>query len=359
MVLQSILKLVLLILGLFIISPLLAQAENLQPTKPLLFDELMSEIQRYQRQASKDRRFFIIGGRKATDDEFDSVVALVDKSGKAYCTGTLITPTHVATAAHCLFDFTVPENSPIKALGYSQSEQNILSNMNVFRAFIETYLANQVNNGIHLRIKGNNQFNVGRRAGVTDTWMQFSRDMARWHSDKALEFSVNSMDTSDKAIIELTKPITAISPVPLATEDEIIAINRGDYLKALQVGYGLRQDPEALKSESTSDLEYQIKFSAAMNEKYVVDVPVNIVFRGAEDYRAGIGTPGKAACFGDSGGPTFVQLLNKEWRYFASLSRGVSPNAGCGENDPEVWTEGSSEQMKQTTDFVDVWMKAN
>ena len=47
----------------------------------------------------------IVGGRPADPDEWPWLAALVHKSGRGsgqYCGATLISDTHVLTAAHCL-----------------------------------------------------------------------------------------------------------------------------------------------------------------------------------------------------------------------------------------------------------------
>ena len=50
------------------------------------------------------QRAAIVNGRVARADELLSTVSLIDGSGFTFCTGTLVTPTHVITAAHCFED---------------------------------------------------------------------------------------------------------------------------------------------------------------------------------------------------------------------------------------------------------------
>lgn len=49
-------------------------------------------------------RAAIVNGRVARADELMSTVPLIDASGFTFCTGTLVTPTLVVTAAHCFED---------------------------------------------------------------------------------------------------------------------------------------------------------------------------------------------------------------------------------------------------------------
>jgi|GEM_PF-5370940 len=321
------------------------------------FEQLLSQVQAYQQTITQSNASdFIIGGRRASESEFPSVVALIDSEGKAYCTGTLITPSIVATAAHCVFDLSQQQSPVYKALLKQQAEWSKESFKREFAPFSRDYLSRLAKQGLHLRINGKNHFNIGSRVSVASSWLSYSESVAKLTLFKRNEFSVSANDVSDRALIELKQPFSAIQIPALPTRQEVIAIHKGDYLTAVQVGFGLRKDPLTIKEEASSRKEYKANLASMYDDKYMVELPINMVFQGSEGFRAGIGLPGKSACFGDSGGPTFVQLKNKQWRFFASLSRGVSSTAKCGESDQTIWPDSASEQIKQTTEFVDVWL---
>lgn len=334
-----------------------ADAEYFPLPSQTRFNQLLEEVHAFQDKASETSSDFIIGGRAASDSEFPATVALVDAKGKAYCTGTLLTPSLVATAAHCVFDLSYRGSPALKLFRAQQAPQAKAIEPEPFQQFSQDYLQQQLKAGIHLRIAGENYFSVASDIAMAESWVSFSQSMANYHLFKQKEFAVTANNVSDRALIKLNRKFEQVPILPMVSDAEVKAIHQGDYLTAVQVGYGLRVDPNEVKANASSRKEYKKNLAAVMDEKYIVTLPINFVFLGEEGYRAGVGKPGKAACFGDSGGPTYVQLSNQQWRYFASLSRGVSSDAACGESDPTLWPEHTSETIKQSTEFVDIWIK--
>ncbi len=51
---------------------------------------------------TESKAFPVVGGEVASPDDYPSTVALTDSTGEPFCTGTLVAPKTVVTAAHCL-----------------------------------------------------------------------------------------------------------------------------------------------------------------------------------------------------------------------------------------------------------------
>lgn len=110
---------------------------------------------------------------------------------------------------------------------------------------------------------------------------------------------------TDFAFCYLDKPITDVPIAPIAYGCELEQIKPG--AEIWLVGFG--------KVDNGSS-----------GTKYKVKTKVNhLLVKGAE---VNVGGNGKATCYGDSGGPAFIQLSDGSWRTFGITSYGTSSSCG-------------------------------
>lgn len=320
------------------------------------FDTLWQNAKRYQNYIkSNQKNDFIIGGRLTTNEEFPSAIALVDKSGESFCTGNLIAPDIIATAGHCILNLFYEESANFKVLNSQLTKPLKTANLSDISEAIEFVIA-ESKHDIHVRVQGDNYFDIVQSIAVSKSWAEWNADVARYYLTGKREIRYTGSNVSDKAIIRLSRKFENLNIPAIINQSELEALKEGDYNKAVQVGFGYIIDPSIIENNSVTKAIAKEKLDQLKDKKYMVELPVNTIFDGKEGQRAGIGKPGSAACYGDSGGPTFVQLLNGQWRYFASLSKSVSNTGLCGENDESAWQSTASEKKKQTTDISDVWV---
>ncbi len=322
------------------------------------FDSIWKKAIKYQNKAiskNRNKNDYIIGGRLANKQEFPSVVALIDESGRAFCTGNLIAPDIIATAGHCVLNLFYKESPDFKILSDKLNQPLKTSTLSDISTAIESVVIENKKN-IHVRVLGENHFNLVQAIGVSKSWAEWNTDVAQYYLTGKRDIRYTGSNVTDKAIIRLNRKFSEVEIQVIISQQEMLAVKKGQYKKAIQVGYGYIKDPSIIEKNSETKEAAKIKLQALMDKKYIVELPVNTIFSGKEGLRAGIGKPGKAACYGDSGGPTFVQLNNGQWRYFASLSKSISKSGLCGENDENAWQSTASEQKKQTTDISDVWV---
>lgn len=110
---------------------------------------------------------------------------------------------------------------------------------------------------------------------------------------------------TDYAFCVLSEPVKGVTIAPIAYGCELEQIRPG--AKVWSVGFG----------------ETDHKISGVKHE---VEVPVNkLILNGREVMTGG---NGKATCYGDSGGPTFIQLSDGSWRIMGITSYGSSSQCG-------------------------------
>lgn len=188
----------------------------------------------------------IVGGTKVTsaDGIVKSTVALLSPSGDQFCTGSLISPTHVVTASHCLDD--LPWSKFYVAFGTKATRATLTG--------------------------------ASSRAVKYETMNEhYDRD--------AMDMDEATRPPNDIGFIQLASAAPAgYAPVAMLAAGD--ALQAGEQLTL--AGFGVtRYDAQ------TSGILYKVTTKLTK----VDDVAHEIHFGGR---------PGHSACMGDSGGPAFV-----------------------------------------------------
>jgi secreted trypsin-like serine protease len=190
---------------------------------------------------------YVIGGAITADGEFPGVGALMyDFGGEVAqgCTGTLIAPTAVLTAAHCVD----PELTGPGTPGFS--------------------LALDTTNG-----------NTGTVTGLV-AYKHESFSLDGEPIDGLAEFF-------DIGVVILSQPITTVEPVKMIRPEESAALIAG--LDLAIVGYG-----------RTSN--------ATQDTGIMYDAMTKLISLNATEIQVGMGLPQPQNCQGDSGGPALADL---------------------------------------------------
>jgi hypothetical protein len=125
----------------------------------------------------------------------------------------------------------------------------------------------------------------------------------------------NGPDATDFAFCKLRTPVTDVPIIPPLMGCEVDVLKVGQ--KVVVAGFGDNNDR-----------------NGGFGTKRWVETTINRLDTGKG---AQIGGMGKAPCYGDSGGPAFVQLADGSWRAFGIDSAGLADSCTAGDIMAMIW----------------------
>lgn len=204
----------------------------------------------------------IVGGTEAALCEFPAVVAMLeDDETPVMCSGSLIHPEVVMTAAHCI----IPER-PIVGIGFGEAGQVFGTPARIVAPIECVPHPGYANNG-----------------------------------------------TPDVAYCRLSEPVADVPIVPLLAGCETEALQPGGEVTIIGFGatYGTYVDDMVM--------------AMGVGAKRWITQTIDFVDEDFGEVNMLGGNGSQSACFGDSGGPSLVQLSDGTWRVFGTGSHLYDP----------------------------------
>lgn len=243
----------------------------------------------------------LIGGDVTTGDP--AVVALQTGGGFPFCTGTLVSPSVVATAAHCV---DMAGNDPAVVIYFGSDAQNL---------------------------------NTGRRISTDRKWQN-----PNWTG--------NLSGGNDIALILMAFPNFDVEPIPLIPDVPVV----GESLRRVGFGiYNQEGDSDGLKRQGTVEIA-QFSGDVLISDDSTVTTcsgdsggPAFVV-RNGEEVLAGVhsfGLQNNGVCVGGSDGSTRVDLYLEQMQNWIDANDPVCgkdwscSTAGCT-NDPDCGPCGAN-----------------
>lgn len=234
----------------------------------------------------------IVGGRLANEAELYSTVAIFYTDyGTTDCTGTLIAPDVVVTAAHCITDYDFGDPLPAEYLLVISGQLEAISPLPA-----STYRVSQV---------------IAHES--YDPWTPVEPDqygLARWY---------------DIGLLVLTEPVDGATPAPIPSVEEFDQwVFQGTEL--IIEGYGVTDE-----------------WAEDGGVLYVAETP----YQRRNDSELVAGAAGYPdTCFGDSGGPLYLPIEGG-WALLGVTSRAAGPDlSSCGSGGVYTWTSAYREWIE-------------
>ena len=273
----------------------------------------------------------LIDGYKIAKGKWLSVVALIHKDTKSFCTGSLREEDVILTDAHCIFEpneiskfvkFFMEENKTKLTTATQQDKRRLLEQeLLKFLKYRVTRVGIYFGEGSYLAKDAQLEY-LATDYVIDKSYFNFLRLQLFEELDilQKGETPPKYREVSDLFHLKLKKKIKNVEIVPVITQEEFDLLAMTGVVDITLIGFGLRKD------------KFEVEKAAYKNiygEKYGVDVELVSIF---DQRKLLVGKRGsvKGACLGDSGGPGFLQLANKQWRQIGVIATHLVP---CGHHN--------------------------